>query len=64
MQAWGMTETSPLGTAGRLQPEHNDLANNQKIRIRAKQGIEFPGIEMRIVKRRRLGCTKGWKNNG
>ncbi|KKL25946.1 hypothetical protein LCGC14_2400200, partial [marine sediment metagenome] len=48
-QAWGMTETSPLGTASRLQPEHKGLPNDEKIRIRAKQGIEFPGIEMRIV---------------
>lgn len=49
VQAWGMTETSPLGTASRLQKKHKALSNKEQIKIRAKQGIEFPGIEMRIV---------------
>tara|TARA_R110001592_G_scaffold142455_3_gene364527 strand:- start:108 stop:1736 length:1629 start_codon:yes stop_codon:yes gene_type:complete len=49
VQAWGMTETSPLGTASRLQKRHNSLSKKEQIKIRAKQGIEFPGIEMRIV---------------
>ena len=49
VQAWGMTETSPLGTASRLQKKHKDLSKKEQIKIRAKQGIEFPGIEMRIV---------------
>ncbi|WP_339627546.1 long-chain fatty acid--CoA ligase [uncultured Maribacter sp.] len=49
VQAWGMTETSPLGTASRLQKKHKTLSNKEQIKIRAKQGIEFPGIEMRIV---------------
>ncbi len=50
VQAWGMTETSPLGTVSRLQPMHATLDEKEKLRIRGKQGIEFPGIEMRIVK--------------
>ena len=49
VQAWGMTETSPLGTASRLQKRHNSLSKKEQIKIRAKQGIEFPGIEMRVV---------------
>ncbi|WP_430425387.1 long-chain fatty acid--CoA ligase [Maribacter litoralis] len=49
VQAWGMTETSPLGTASRLQQKHENLSKKEQIKIRAKQGIEFPGIEMRIV---------------
>jgi len=49
VHAWGMTETSPLGTASRLQPRHENLSPDQKIKVRAKQGIEFPGIEMRII---------------
>ncbi len=49
VHAWGMTETSPLGTASRLQPMHQDLKPDEKIKVRAKQGIEFPGIEMRII---------------
>ncbi|MGN6266952.1 MAG: long-chain fatty acid--CoA ligase [Ginsengibacter sp.] len=49
LHAWGMTETSPLGTASRLQPKHESLPENEKIKIRAKQGIPFPGIELRVV---------------
>jgi len=49
VQAWGMTETSPLGTGSRLQNKHKDLDEKSKLKIRAKQGIEFPGIEMRVI---------------
>lgn len=49
VQAWGMTETSPLGTASRLQPKHDNLSASEKLDIRAKQGIAFPGVEIRIV---------------
>tara|TARA_R110002051_G_scaffold56046_4_gene103871 strand:- start:3050 stop:4666 length:1617 start_codon:yes stop_codon:yes gene_type:complete len=49
VQAWGMTETSPLGTASRLQKKHKNLNPKEQLKIRAKQGIEFPGIEMRVV---------------
>ena len=49
VQAWGMTETSPLGTVSRLQPKHEHLSENEKMDIRAKQGIAFPGVELRIV---------------
>ncbi len=48
-QAWGMTETSPLGTVSRLQPFHDHLSEKEKLNIRAKQGFEFPGIVLRIV---------------
>lgn len=50
VHAWGMTETSPLGTLCRLQPKHDDLNEQGKIKIRAKQGIEFPGVELRVVR--------------
>lgn len=49
VQAWGMTETSPLGTCSRLQPMHEQLSDMEKLKIRAKQGIAFPGVELRIV---------------
>jgi fatty-acyl-CoA synthase len=41
VQAWGMTETSPLGTVSRLQPMHANLSENEKLNIRAKQGTAF-----------------------
>jgi fatty-acyl-CoA synthase len=49
VQAWGMTETSPLGTVSRLQPKHDHLSDNEKMNIRAKQGTAFPGVEIRIM---------------
>jgi fatty-acyl-CoA synthase len=37
-----MTETSPLGTVSRLQPQHYDLPQEEEqLTIRAKQGIAF-----------------------
>ncbi|MBB4080523.1 fatty-acyl-CoA synthase [Lewinella aquimaris] len=49
VHAWGMTETSPLGTLSRLQSKHEELSDDEQLTIRAKQGIAFPGIELRIV---------------
>ncbi len=50
IHAWGMTETSPVGTLSRLQPEHDSLSDAEKIKIRALQGQEVPCVEIRIIK--------------
>jgi fatty-acyl-CoA synthase len=47
--AWGMTETSPVATASRLQWHHQSIPNEDKIRLKAMQGIELPGVEIRVV---------------
>ncbi|MEP7144194.1 MAG: long-chain fatty acid--CoA ligase [Ferruginibacter sp.] len=49
VHAWGMTEISPLGTTSRLQPVHADLSQDDQLKFRAKQGIEVPGVELRVV---------------
>jgi len=49
MQGWGMTETSPVVTTSRLQSHHQELCYEDKIMIRAKQGIEMPGVEIRVI---------------
>ncbi|MCP9237702.1 long-chain fatty acid--CoA ligase [Lewinella sp. JB7] len=49
VHAWGMTETSPLGTLSRIQSKHASLSDDEQLTIRAKQGIAFPGIELRVV---------------
>jgi fatty-acyl-CoA synthase len=49
LHAWGMTETSPLGTVARLQPVHDALSPAEKLRVRATQGVEMPGVEVRVV---------------
>ncbi len=47
--AWGMTETSPVMTATRLQPVHDTYSYDEQIAIKAKQGFEIPGVEIRVV---------------
>lgn len=49
LHAWGMTETSPVGTVSRLQPQHNSLSDAEKIKLRAMQGQQVPCIEIRAV---------------
>jgi fatty-acyl-CoA synthase len=47
IHAWGMTETTPLGTVARLGPQHDDWSDDQKYAYRARQGVPSPGIELR-----------------
>jgi acyl-CoA synthetase (AMP-forming)/AMP-acid ligase II len=49
VHAWGMTEMSPLGTAGTLQNHHMALPEEQKQAILEKQGHAIFGINMKIV---------------
>ncbi|KAA8735069.1 long-chain-fatty-acid--CoA ligase [Acinetobacter qingfengensis] len=49
IHAWGMTETSPMGTIGNLLPEHQHLSQQQKFDLQAKQGRVIYGVEIRIV---------------
>jgi 3-(methylthio)propionyl---CoA ligase len=47
--AWGMTETSPLGTVNTLKPEMKKLSEAEQYKIRLKQGRTLFGIQMKIV---------------
>ncbi|MCC3154259.1 long-chain-fatty-acid--CoA ligase [Hymenobacter sp. BT770] len=47
--AWGMTETSPLGTAGHIKPKHQALSPADNLAVRAKQGRVVFGVDMKIV---------------
>ncbi|CAM3912340.1 long-chain fatty acid--CoA ligase [Alkalicoccus chagannorensis] len=49
LHAYGMTETSPLATVSRLKSYQQDLSTEEKLDIRARQGILVPGLEMRVV---------------
>jgi len=49
VHAWGMTETSPLGTVCNLKREMYDLPEEEQYHIRAKQGVPSPGVELRAV---------------
>lgn len=47
VHAWGMTETTPVGSASILRSWMDDLPEDEKYRIRAKQGTPSPFIEIR-----------------
>ncbi len=49
VQAWGMTETSPMGTLPIIKPAHAALSREQQHAIRALQGMAAPFVEIRIV---------------
>ncbi len=49
IHAWGMTETTPLGSVSRLRAHHEALPQAQQLAIRAKQGVAPPFVEMRVV---------------
>ncbi len=47
--AWGMTELSPLGTVANLKSYMEEWPEEERYRVRAKQGMPAAGIELRIV---------------
>ncbi len=49
IHAWGMTETSPVGTVSRLTPALTDAAFDTKVDKWGKQGLIMPGIEFKVV---------------
>ncbi|PWF43955.1 3-(methylthio)propionyl-CoA ligase [Massilia glaciei] len=49
IHAWGMTEMSPLGTAGVLQSKHLDLPVEAQRKVLQKQGHCVYGVDMKIV---------------
>jgi 3-(methylthio)propionyl---CoA ligase len=49
VQAWGMSETSPLGSVSLLSSHHQTLSNDDQMQLKLKQGRAPFGIEMRIT---------------
>jgi fatty-acyl-CoA synthase len=49
IHAWGMTETSPLGSISYLKSNLLSLPYEEQLTIRSKQGLPVPGIEIRAV---------------
>jgi fatty-acyl-CoA synthase len=47
IQAWGMTEMSPLGTTAKLGPEADGWSEDQRYAARAKQGAPAPFVDLR-----------------
>jgi fatty-acyl-CoA synthase len=49
LQAWGMTETSPIASVCRIRSTVADRGEQELADIRANQGIVVPGVDVRIV---------------
>jgi fatty-acyl-CoA synthase len=49
LHAWGMTEMSPVGTVSQLKRHMLDWPEDERFKVRAKQGTTVPGIEARVV---------------
>jgi fatty-acyl-CoA synthase len=49
LQAWGMTETSPLATLAHPRSSMRDWDTKRRRAARAKQGMPLPGVEIRVV---------------
>tara|TARA_B100000287_G_scaffold216889_1_gene204636 strand:- start:4983 stop:6620 length:1638 start_codon:yes stop_codon:yes gene_type:complete len=49
VHAWGMTETSPLASTGRLTIPYTDLPEDRKIDLKMKQGRKVFGVDLKIV---------------
>jgi fatty-acyl-CoA synthase len=46
---WGMTETSPIGTAGTLPPAWDEMNADEKLDLVSKQGRVPFGVELRVL---------------
>jgi fatty-acyl-CoA synthase len=49
LHAWGMTETTPLGTVCQIKPHLKGLSEAEHFRLRACQGLAVPLVEVRAV---------------
>ena len=49
VHAWGMTETSPVGTVNIVKPGLHNQTEAELLNLRSKQGIPALGVDLRIV---------------
>ena len=49
MHLWGMTETAPLATVGKLKRHMRDWTEDEQYEVRSKQGWPTPFIELRVM---------------
>jgi fatty-acyl-CoA synthase len=60
VHAWGMTETSPVGSISRPGPELDDASAEERLRCRARQGTASPFVEIRA--RNDDGALVAWND--
>lgn len=49
LQAWGMTETSPVATLSHVPARNRTQPAHEQAMLRARQGFPLPGLQLRIV---------------
>src|SRR4051794_4290212 len=49
LQAWGMTETSPVATTGRVKSTLLGSSDDELADLRAAQGLPIPLVDLRII---------------
>src|SRR5699024_5029899 len=49
IHAYGMTETTPIVTIARLKSYQMDLPEEERLEIRARQGLVVPGLDIKVV---------------
>jgi len=49
IQAWGMTETSPLASVGQLKTKQLNSDEDTQYKYRIKQGVSLPFVEVRLI---------------
>jgi len=49
LHLWGMTETTPLATVGKLKRHMHDWTPDEQYEVRAKQGWPAPLVELRVM---------------
>ena len=64
VHAWGMTETSPLGTLGALLPHHQDADIDTRIAQKLKQGRPPFGVELKVVDDNNNDLPRDGKTSG
>jgi len=48
-QGWGMTETSPIGVISKLLARHDDLPEEELVKVKLKQGRGVWGVDLKLV---------------
>jgi fatty-acyl-CoA synthase len=49
MHLWGMTETTPIATIGKLKAHMRDWTEDDQYEVRCKQGWPMPFVELRVM---------------
>ncbi len=62
--AWGMTETSPIGTMGAPTPDWPELSVAERVRQQSRQGKVPFGVELKVVDDDGVECPRDGVSSG